>query len=167
MMNTDVLHFKKDGIIGIQSYCNYLQLNQCNDDYEEKLNKQIPDNYAELKQNKFISSLSEEEHNILNRISQPKIYEVGAKLNTQNVDKCVYFITKGAIKWANTDTVAKTGYFIGNLRTYYDHKVNFVVMEVLKDSWVVEIPIGLLDKEFLELYPERLYQISTYGTIFE
>ena len=55
----------------------------------------------------------------------------------------MYFIVKGAVKWESSEAVAKTGGFIGNIKGYYEHEAVNHCIEVLKDTWVVEIPMRL------------------------
>jgi hypothetical protein len=50
----------------------------------------------------------------------PRTFEIGCKINEKN--EFLYFLSKGTMKWQNSDQIAKGGHFIGNLRRFYQKK---------------------------------------------
>ena len=80
---------------------------------------------------------------IINRISRMRTFEAGS----QEIDssKYIYFVTKGGLKFKSQneeDTIATKNMMIGNIKKLYDNVyIEEDPIEVLKDTWAVEIDI--------------------------
>lgn len=75
------------------------------------------------------------------------------------------------MKWEDNDEVAGNGYFIGDLKSYYamkegltQHFDNYI--EVVKDTWAVEINIEEFHQFFIMEHPHILSIIHSKGKIF-
>lgn len=104
---------------------------------------------------------------ILNKICRKRTFEVGNKIEEN--EECAYFILKGVLKWENKDSLANTGSFIGNLKKVLDVKGHQRLgdMQVVKDTWTVELNIPAFYRNFLCRFPFRLHQIYEKGDIFQ
>ena len=105
----------------------------CHDEEEKAKEYGHRDKFADLPHS-FVGSLSPPELHILNQISTPQTLEVGQKVNIKQNN--AYFIIKGAMKWEDTEPIAHTGEYIGDILSYYQKKQPKCI-EVLKDTWVL------------------------------
>lgn len=69
------------------------------------------------------------------------------------------------MKWEDTDQIAGNDYFIGDIQSFYEGNFENYI-EVVKDTWALEINTEQFHSFFLMEYPHFLHHIVRKGKFF-
>jgi hypothetical protein len=94
-----------------------------------------------------------------------KTFEAGS--SEPSLSECIYLVAKGTMKLRSGEAEATRGMGIGNIRPFYSSAYEEQdEIEVVKDTWAVEIGIKALHAEFFSRFPHRLTEALMRSPIF-
>ena len=72
------------------------------------------------------------------------------------------------MKLKSGEQLANKNMAIGNLKEFYSNAYESDnQIQVVKDTWALEIPLKVLHDTFFMIYPERMYELFIKPVIFD